>query len=611
MFHQNSALKLTDMIDVEFLQNFQDRYAKAINIASIIVDDDGPITEPSNFTDFCYKYTRNSKLGYERCNMCDIEMGKAAAEKKEPVIYTCHTGLTDFAVPIIVNGRHIASILGGQILSDPPDEEHFRKVARELGIPEDEYIEAVKKLNIIPIESVESFAQFLFIAGNVLSEIAHKNYMLKRINARDQLYRDITEKIRLTLNVDETKREIVNILGKTLNADRCFLIEYDKDNDTFSPVHGEYRSSDKIKSYDGIDLKEEIPTMIEEFKLGKTLVFNEGTIKVDSELVDMNHEKFAKENEATKNYNITSAFIYPITYLNEYLGSLVIHYVNQNYELTKNEIDIVNLVGGQIAVALHQAKLFEETKKLAEREKFNRKIVEILRSTFDKTLIKSLFVKSIGKYYNADRVLYSDYDENKKMFLPTEPYAEYLSSPDVKSFIGYDWSQEEARDYIEPLLAKRELNILNLYTYIEENHPSQSFINLFIDAGVKSSYNFPVLFQQHVLGYFCIEFTQKFNVFDTESINGLRNICTQAGIAIFQSELYEKAQKANAISKEIITNLLKNIDTPLENIFNSLDSINHSDFSPQVLDELISKLNDNATEIQITVNQIKKNFENY
>ena len=145
MFENKNKLNLSDLIDIKLLQEFQDIFAKTMNVASVIIDDKGSITKPSNFTDFCTKYTRNCELGLKGCIDCDIKWGKIAAEKGAPVIYTCHTGLTDFAVPIIVGEEHIASIFGGQVLTEPPNEKHFREIARQLNLNEDEYIAAVKK----------------------------------------------------------------------------------------------------------------------------------------------------------------------------------------------------------------------------------------------------------------------------------------------------------------------------------------------------------------------------------------------------------------------------------------------------------------------------------
>lgn len=91
MFKSGKPLKLSDLIDIKFLQEFQDVFAQTTNVASITVDDSGSLTKPSNFTDFCIKYTRGSVLGLKKCVDCDIRWGKLAAVRGEPVIYKCHT----------------------------------------------------------------------------------------------------------------------------------------------------------------------------------------------------------------------------------------------------------------------------------------------------------------------------------------------------------------------------------------------------------------------------------------------------------------------------------------------------------------------------------------
>ena len=53
---------------MDFLQDFQDNFAKSLGIAAITVDSTGnPVTKPSGFTDFCMEYTRKSPLGCQRC----------------------------------------------------------------------------------------------------------------------------------------------------------------------------------------------------------------------------------------------------------------------------------------------------------------------------------------------------------------------------------------------------------------------------------------------------------------------------------------------------------------------------------------------------------------
>lgn len=154
-------MELLDVIDVKELQRLQDLFAQATGMAAVTVDLKGAfVTKPSNFTDFCMKYTRNSPLGAQRCERCDAE-GKGA--------YFCHAGLMDFAQPIVVDGEQLGNVLGGQVLPCEPDLEKFRRTAQELGIPEDEYIAALKKVSVRSEESIRAAAALLqTLVGNMV-----------------------------------------------------------------------------------------------------------------------------------------------------------------------------------------------------------------------------------------------------------------------------------------------------------------------------------------------------------------------------------------------------------------------------------------------------------
>lgn len=158
-------MELLDIIKLEDLQKMQDMFALATGMASITVDMDGKfITNPSNFTDFCMKYTRKSEKGGERCARCSRE-GKGA--------YFCHAGLMDFAEPIMINGIQYGNAIGGQVLAGEPDIEKFKETARELGIPEDEYIEALRK---VPIRSEASIRA----AAELMKQLVNLRYTMQK-----------------------------------------------------------------------------------------------------------------------------------------------------------------------------------------------------------------------------------------------------------------------------------------------------------------------------------------------------------------------------------------------------------------------------------------------
>lgn len=177
-----SQVKLTDIIDLEFLQKFQDDFALGMGLASVTVDLDGnPITRPSCYTRFCAGFTHTTAVGDRRCAESHRKGGEKAAEKGKPYIFECHAGLIDFAAPIMLNGRLIGTILGGQILTADPVEEKVRLTAGEIGVDPEGYVAAAREVKILARERIEAAANVLFMMTNNLTAIWYQRHMLKQM----------------------------------------------------------------------------------------------------------------------------------------------------------------------------------------------------------------------------------------------------------------------------------------------------------------------------------------------------------------------------------------------------------------------------------------------
>lgn len=158
-------MHIRDFMDLTKLQEIQDSFSNATGLAAIAVDSDGEyITEGSNFTEFCMKYTRGSELGNKRCVKCDNECTGT---------YFCHSGLMDFSIDIMVGDEKVGSVIGGQILPNEPDEEEFRKKAVELGIDPDAYIKALRKIPIRPEKQIRAAAELL---GQIVNQLVNLEY---------------------------------------------------------------------------------------------------------------------------------------------------------------------------------------------------------------------------------------------------------------------------------------------------------------------------------------------------------------------------------------------------------------------------------------------------
>lgn len=152
-------------------------------MAALITDENGdPLTEGSNFSDFCSNFCRKSPIGRVRCEKCDRDGALKVLETGKPVWYFCHANLVDFAAPIMLEGRMIGTMVGGQVLSEEPDYEKMRGIARELELDEEAFVEAAKRTQIVPKAAIERATNFIYEFSLVISEMAYKTYETIRLS---------------------------------------------------------------------------------------------------------------------------------------------------------------------------------------------------------------------------------------------------------------------------------------------------------------------------------------------------------------------------------------------------------------------------------------------
>lgn len=212
-------MEIKDFTDMQKFENIMANWAKATGLATVAVGANGEyISECYNFTDFCIKLTRGSSIGCARCEKCDRE-GQG--------VYYCHAGLIDFGIPLIVDGEQVGSVIGGQVLPEHPDEEKFRRVAREIGVNEDEYIEALYKVSVKTEEAIRASAELL---GEVINNFINAEYARSKngtiieklstgVDATHELVKQITQKTE-ALKALQNKQKIL-ALNASIEAARA------------------------------------------------------------------------------------------------------------------------------------------------------------------------------------------------------------------------------------------------------------------------------------------------------------------------------------------------------------------------------------------------------
>ena len=236
------AIALTDLISVGTLQSIQDGFARLTGMAALTTDADGnAVTNGSNFTEFCMDLTRKSREGCRRCGQCDKKGGEDALLSRKSVAYSCHAGLVDFAAPIMLGGEMIGSFIGGQVLTEEPDEDKFRAIARELSIDEDKYITALRKVKIVDRKQVEAAADFLFIIAGLLSQSAYDAYISKQNNSgltslNQALYKKVDEACSLIRHTEKTLNTIKDAYSSLSNIAQGTSAEISRTTETLKQI---------------------------------------------------------------------------------------------------------------------------------------------------------------------------------------------------------------------------------------------------------------------------------------------------------------------------------------------------------------------------------------
>jgi len=174
---RGSRLEFRDIFNVEAIQEIQDAFAAATNVASIITDVEGrPITRPSRFCRLCREVVRRTPKGLSNCIRSDASFG--SNDPLEPIMRPClSSGLWDGGTSIYAGDRHVANWVVGQVRIEAGDDDRMRAYAAEIGADEARYLAALAEVPVMTREQFLSVCRALCLIANQISTLAEKNYL--------------------------------------------------------------------------------------------------------------------------------------------------------------------------------------------------------------------------------------------------------------------------------------------------------------------------------------------------------------------------------------------------------------------------------------------------
>lgn len=141
-------------------------------------------------------------------------MGLEAAKINKPFIGPCHAGLIDFAAPITIQNHVIGTVLGGQIISEKMDSHTLSKVANELNIDENTFIQASQDITIVNKRNIEAAAEVLSTVVNALVTNGYNELKLsilsKKLSDNFMHVSTTIEQLSISANSIATQQEKLN-----------------------------------------------------------------------------------------------------------------------------------------------------------------------------------------------------------------------------------------------------------------------------------------------------------------------------------------------------------------------------------------------------------------
>jgi PAS domain S-box-containing protein len=179
MKNKTKNIALTDLIDIAFLNQMFEEFYRISKVTMALIEPDGNILVAIGWQRACTDYHRKGKISCKNCIESDSQIALRLHENP-PISYKCKNGLNDVAMPIIIEGNHVANLFFGQFFynTDERDLKKFEKQAKTNNFNVDDYLKAIEKIPVYTKKEVNDILSFFMSLLKIITDLGHKNLLL-------------------------------------------------------------------------------------------------------------------------------------------------------------------------------------------------------------------------------------------------------------------------------------------------------------------------------------------------------------------------------------------------------------------------------------------------
>jgi PAS domain S-box-containing protein len=174
---------IEDLVDIEALEELLSAFYTAMGICASLISIEGRVLAGVGWQRVCTDFHRRLPASKRMCLENDVRMTRELRRNCRETIRRCPHGLMVAAVPILINDRHMASLISGEFLTNPLDADmmaEFKTRAHRFGFDEQDYLAVLSSVPIIPETQVPHILQFLKRFAEMIAEMGLQQMQLKQ-----------------------------------------------------------------------------------------------------------------------------------------------------------------------------------------------------------------------------------------------------------------------------------------------------------------------------------------------------------------------------------------------------------------------------------------------
>ena len=163
-----SNYSFRELIDLPAFTRMLESFFRATGIPNGVVDANGELVSLAAGVNACTAFHRATPGSEENCRksnlaiMHDLREGAVAGGP-------CLNGLMDYATPVVIEGRQLATLFLGQVLHERPDMELFRAQAKKFGYDEAAYLKSIAAIPVVDKERLQTLMDVMVEMAQMLA----------------------------------------------------------------------------------------------------------------------------------------------------------------------------------------------------------------------------------------------------------------------------------------------------------------------------------------------------------------------------------------------------------------------------------------------------------